>query len=192
MPPGLTLSASFRRNNRGSASDICRTSGPLPCKVAEGILPMDTSKKLSASAPFQSPPRRYCCSDRAVPRSSADHFVDLHAVNLAFLPPCCLAASMKLPAAGRLQDIALLKAHLRKRLIHGLDDKPERYKAVRELALAAAPRPHPIEFQLQIFAVALVKAVPPGRPKPTYRDKISLFLWGGQTVLGLNLFQECG
>ncbi|CDB29334.1 unknown [Firmicutes bacterium CAG:137] len=48
--------------------------------------------------------------------------VNLHAVNLALRHAVWQHPDEVTHAAGRLQDIAPLKAHLRKRLIHGLDD----------------------------------------------------------------------
>ena len=134
-------------------------------KIAEG----DVTNSHIKEAIGHLHPFKACHGDTAVlvelSRDPSADAVNFHAVDLALRRAVGEHPNEVAHAAGRFQDVAPLKAHLGKRLIHGPDDDRGGIKG-RQTAgpgggiLVLVKQ----RFQFQIFAVALVKAVRQAAP----------------------------
>ena len=115
--------------------------------------------------------------------------VDLHTVGFAVRHALRQHTDKVADAAAWLQEVPLTKSHLLQRLIHGPDNDRRGVKS-RQGAGAGSGIFLLIQqrLQLQILAVALIKAV--GQTTPAYiPEQYFLFLRGCQTVLSFDLFQ---
>ena len=116
--------------------------------------------------------------------------VKLHAVDAGVREALRFHADEVANAAGRLQKVSALKAHVLQRLIHSADDNRRRI----ERGQRGFPRCGVLLlvkklFQFQIVTVPLVEAVRKPAPAHILREDLLLFR-GGEALLCLQLFKK--
>ena len=116
--------------------------------------------------------------------------VDFHTVGFAVRHAVRQHTDEISNTAGRLQNISLPEAHLRKCLVHGPDDDRGSVKGGKGAGSGGSIFVLVKQgFQLQIFSVALIKTV--SQTAPTHiPGEDFLFFWSGKAFLGFNLFQS--
>ena len=138
-------------------------------------------------------PFKACHGDAAVlvelSRDPPADAVDLHAVGFAVFHAVRQHTDEVADAAGRLQNVSLPETHLLQCLIHSSYNDWRGVKGGQGTGSGGGILVLVKQgFQFQIFAVTLIKAVRQTAPAHIAGQNF-LFLWGGQTVLGLDLLQ---